>query len=146
MESHTLSGMLTELICPICMNYFLDPVTLDCGHSFCSPCLCLSWDSAQIPKRCPHCRQVSEKPDFKTSITVSRLASVARWARAGSVDSSEEQFCVLHKAAKRLFCDVEKKLFCRHCSDSPNHVAHSHSLTQQAAEEYRVSGTSHAIW
>ncbi|XP_054581106.1 tripartite motif-containing protein 64-like [Eptesicus fuscus] len=137
MESHTLQGLLRELTCSICMNYFLDPVTLDCGHSFCRPCLCLSWDAAQIPIRCPYCRQVSEKPDFKTSITLRRLASLARKARADSVNSSEEQFCVPHKAAKRLFCDIEKKLFCRHCSDSPNHVAHSHSPTQQAAEDYR---------
>ncbi|XP_053526712.1 tripartite motif-containing protein 64-like [Artibeus jamaicensis] len=137
MDSDTSSAFQNNLTCSICMNYFLDPVTIDCGHSFCRLCLYLSWEEAQNPKRCPECRGVSEKPDFKTNIALKSLASIAREARANYIKSPEEQICVAHKEAKELFCKDEKDLLCAVCSESPEHAAHSHSPIQWSAEEYR---------
>ncbi|XP_057605422.1 tripartite motif-containing protein 64C-like [Hippopotamus amphibius kiboko] len=137
MNSDTLQAFQSKLTCSICMNYFIDPVTIDCGHSFCRPCLCLCWEEDQTPKSCPECRGISEKPDFKTNIVLKRLASLARQARANQVNSSEEQICVTHKEAKGLFCEVDKTLLCGPCSESPEHAAHSHSPIQWAAEESR---------
>uniref|UniRef100_A0A8D0NP63 Uncharacterized protein n=1 Tax=Sus scrofa TaxID=9823 RepID=A0A8D0NP63_PIG len=126
-----------ELKCSICMNYFIDPVTTDCGHSFCRPCLYLCWEEEQAPKSCPECRAVSEKPDFKTNIVLKRLASLARQARASHSSSSEEQLCGTHREAKGLFCEADKTLLCGPCSEGPEHAAHSHSPIQWAAEERR---------
>ena len=138
MDSDTLPAFLNDLTCSVCMNYFLDPVTIDCGHSFCRLCLDLCWEEAQTPMRCPECRGVSERPDFKTNIALRNLASIAREARAHNVNSSEGQICVAHKEAKELFCRAEKKLLCALCSESPEHASHSHSPVQWSAEEYRV--------
>ncbi|XP_058401416.1 tripartite motif-containing protein 64-like [Diceros bicornis minor] len=137
MDSDALQTFQNELICSICLNYFIDPVTIDCGHSFCSPCLCLCWEEAQTPMRCPECRGISEKPDFRTNIVLKRLASLARQTRADQVKSSEEQMCVAHREAKGLFCEVDKNLLCGSCSESPEHEGHSHSPVQWAAEGYR---------
>uniref|UniRef100_A0A8C9C641 Tripartite motif-containing protein 64-like n=1 Tax=Phocoena sinus TaxID=42100 RepID=A0A8C9C641_PHOSS len=128
---------LNELTCSICMNYFIDPVTIDCGHSFCRPCLYLCWEEDQTPKSCPECRGLSEKPDFKTNIVLKRLASLARQDAAKQTNSLEGQICLTHKEAKGLFCEVDKTLLCGPCSESPEHAAHSHSPIQWAAEEYR---------
>uniref|UniRef100_A0A8C3VUN0 Tripartite motif-containing protein 64-like n=1 Tax=Catagonus wagneri TaxID=51154 RepID=A0A8C3VUN0_9CETA len=127
----------SELKCSICMNYFIDPVTIDCGHSFCRPCLCLCWEEEQTPKSCPECRTISEKSDFQTNIVLKRLASLARQARAPHIISSEEQICGTHGEAKGLFCAVDKTLLCGTCSECPEHAAHSHSPVQWAAEECR---------
>ncbi|XP_066895558.1 tripartite motif-containing protein 64-like [Kogia breviceps] len=137
MDSDTLQAFQNELTCSICMNYFIDPVTIDCGHSFCRPCLYLCWEEDQTPKSCPECRGLSEKPDFKTNIVLKRLASLARQEAAKQTNSSEAQICVTHKEAKGLFCEVDKSLLCGPCSESPEHAAHSHSPVQWAAEEYR---------
>ncbi|XP_037017898.2 putative tripartite motif-containing protein 64B [Artibeus jamaicensis] len=137
MDSDTSSAFQNNLTCSICTNYFLDPVTIDCGHSFCRLCLYLCWEEAQTPRCCPQCRGVSEKPDFKTNIALKNLASIAREARANYIKSSEEQICVAHKEAKGLFCKDEKGLLCTLCSESPEHAAHSHSPIQWSAEEYR---------
>ncbi|OWK17526.1 hypothetical protein Celaphus_00013610, partial [Cervus elaphus hippelaphus] len=53
MDSDTLQVFQSELTCSICMNCFLDPVTIDCGHSFCRPCLSLCWEEGQTPRSCP---------------------------------------------------------------------------------------------
>ncbi|XP_036995583.2 tripartite motif-containing protein 64-like [Artibeus jamaicensis] len=137
MDSDTSSAFQNNLTCSICMNYFLDPVTIDCGHSFCRLCLYLCWEEAQTPRHCPECKGVSEKPDFKTNIALKSLASIAREDRANYIKSSEEQICVAHKEAKELFCKDEKGLLCAVCSESPEHAAHSHSPIQWSAEEYR---------
>uniref|UniRef100_A0A8C9E4H6 Tripartite motif-containing protein 64-like n=1 Tax=Phocoena sinus TaxID=42100 RepID=A0A8C9E4H6_PHOSS len=140
-----MQAFQNELTCSICMNYFIDPVTIDCGHSFCRPCLYLCWEEDQTPKSCPECRGLSEKPDFKTNIVLKRLASLARQDAAKQTNSLEGQICLTHKEAKGLFCEVDKTLLCGPCSESPEHAAHSHSPIQWAAEEYRVSGASKAI-
>ncbi|KAM5318409.1 tripartite motif-containing protein 64C-like [Glossophaga mutica] len=137
MDSDTSSAFQNDLTCSICMNYFLDPVTIDCGHSFCRLCLYLCWEEAQTPMCCPECRGVSERQDFKTNIALRNLVSLAREARAHYVNSSEKQICVVHKEAQGLFCRDEKNMLCALCSESPEHAAHSHSPVQWSAEAYR---------
>ncbi|XP_068833492.1 tripartite motif-containing protein 64-like [Capricornis sumatraensis] len=137
MDSDTLQVFQRELTCSICMNCFLDPVTIDCGHSFCRPCLSLCWEEGQTPRSCPECRGLSERPDFKTNIVLKRLASLARQARADHDHSSEEQICVTHQEAKGLFCEADQTLLCGPCSECPEHAAHSHSPIHRAAEESR---------
>ncbi|XP_055270879.1 tripartite motif-containing protein 64C-like [Moschus berezovskii] len=137
MDSDTLQVFQSELTCSICMNCFLDPVTIDCGHSFCRPCLSLCWEEGQTPRSCPECRGISECLDFKTNIVLKRLSSLARQARATHDHSSEEQICVTHQEAKGLFCEADQTLLCGSCSEHPEHAAHSHSPIHRAAEESR---------
>ncbi|KAF4009569.1 hypothetical protein G4228_001178 [Cervus hanglu yarkandensis] len=137
MDSDTLQVFQSELTCPICMNCFLDPVTIDCGHSFCRPCLSLCWEEGQTPRSCPECRGISERPDFKTNIVLKRLASLARQARADHDRRSEEQICETHQEARGLFCEAAQTLLCGPCSERPEHAAHSHSPIHRAAEESR---------
>ncbi|KAI4529784.1 hypothetical protein MG293_019640 [Ovis ammon polii] len=137
MDSDTLEAFQNELTCSICMNCFLDPVTIDCGHSFCRPCLSLCWEEDWIPKSCPECRGISAKTQFTTNIVLKRLASLARQARADHDHSSEEQICVTHQEAKGLFCEADQTLLCGPCSERPEHTAHSHRLIHRAAEESR---------
>ncbi|XP_043777040.1 tripartite motif-containing protein 64-like [Cervus elaphus] len=137
MDSDELEAFQQELTCSICMNCFLDPVTIDCGHSFCRPCLSLCWEEGQTPRSCPECRGISERPDFKTNTALKRLASLARQARADHVHHSEEQICETHQEARGLFCEADQTLLCRPCSERPKHAAHSHSPIHRAAEESR---------
>ncbi|XP_058402199.1 tripartite motif-containing protein 43-like [Diceros bicornis minor] len=137
-----------ELICLICLNCLTDPVTIDCGHSFCWPCLCLYWEKAETPACCPVCRKPSQETEYKTNILLKNLVSIARKARLRQFLSSEEHMCGTHKETKKIFCEDSRSLLCVLCSESQEHEAHSHRSVEEAAEEYRekVSKQMRSLW
>ncbi|XP_055108614.1 tripartite motif-containing protein 43B isoform X3 [Symphalangus syndactylus] len=137
MDSDFSHAFQNELACVICLNYLVDPVTICCGHSFCRPCLCLSWEEAQSPANCPACREPSQKKDFKTNILLKNLVTIARKASLWQFLSSEKQICGTHRQRKKMFCDMDKSLLCLLCSNSQEHGAHKHYLIEEAAEEHR---------
>uniref|UniRef100_A0A8C4M123 Tripartite motif-containing protein 43-like n=1 Tax=Equus asinus TaxID=9793 RepID=A0A8C4M123_EQUAS len=109
-----------ELTCLICLNCLMDPVTIDCGHSFCWSCL-----------------RPSQQTDYKTNILLKSLVSIARKASLRQCLSSEEHMCGTHKETKKIFCEDNRSLLCLLCSESQEHEAHSHCSVEEAAEEYR---------
>ncbi|XP_017365883.1 tripartite motif-containing protein 43 [Cebus imitator] len=126
-----------ELTCVICLNYLVDPVTIGCGHSFCRPCLCLSWEGDRNPANCPACGEPSHQKDFKPNIFLKNLVTIARKACLWQFLSSEKQICGTHREIKKMFCDTDKSLLCSLCSDSEKHRAHKHCPIEGAAEECR---------
>ncbi|CAL8352188.1 unnamed protein product [Lota lota] len=44
-----------DCLCPVCMEIYLEPVTLPCQHTFCKPCFLQSVDKATLC--CPLCRK-----------------------------------------------------------------------------------------
>ncbi|XP_037696434.1 tripartite motif-containing protein 43-like isoform X2 [Choloepus didactylus] len=126
-----------ELTCSICLTYLTDPVTIDCGHSFCRPCLNLSWEAAQTTAKCPTCRETSQCRDFKTNILVKNLVFHIRQANLCQFLSSEEHMCGTHKEARKIFCEENKNLLCLLCSKTQEHETHKHSPIERAAEDYR---------
>ncbi|XP_060941771.1 E3 ubiquitin-protein ligase TRIM41-like [Limanda limanda] len=70
------SCVLSEerLLCSICLDVFTDPVSLSCGHNFCSSCLHTYWDSGDTCQ-CPMCkREFSTRPELQVNTVVSELA------------------------------------------------------------------------
>uniref|UniRef100_A0A8C5MDI0 RING-type domain-containing protein n=1 Tax=Leptobrachium leishanense TaxID=445787 RepID=A0A8C5MDI0_9ANUR len=88
-----------ELTCSICMDVYMDPVTLMCGHSFCQFCI---GDKLESQKRsgskvyaCPECRM--------------------RFQECPILTRNDE----LHKKA-RSFLDIHpKRIFCTYCIQVP---------------------------
>ncbi|XP_011793929.1 PREDICTED: putative tripartite motif-containing protein 49B, partial [Colobus angolensis palliatus] len=137
MSSVILQVFQRELTCPICMNYFVDPVTIDCGHSFCRPCFYLNWQDIPLLVQCSGCRKSAQQRNLKTNIHLKKMASLARKASLWLFLSSEEQMCGIHRETKKMFCEVDKNLLCLLCSNSQEHRDHRHCPIEWAAEEHR---------
>uniref|UniRef100_UPI0035901A80 E3 ubiquitin-protein ligase TRIM47-like n=1 Tax=Myxine glutinosa TaxID=7769 RepID=UPI0035901A80 len=76
MASSYFEDSSNELTCAICLQLFEEPVSLHCGHSFCSSCLENYWESREESTAClcPNCREVfPQKPKLQNNVILARL-------------------------------------------------------------------------
>lgn len=142
MKSTSVQCFPSEFICSICQDCFTDPVTISCGHRFCTPCLCLMWEDAHTPTCCPVCKAISPTMDFKSTILAKEHILPTRKSVVCQLPSSAKWMCRKHQVIKNYFCQTNKSLLCLCCSHSPEHATHVHYPIQQAAEHCRVSDIS----
>uniref|UniRef100_A0A8C4RET0 Tripartite motif-containing protein 16-like n=1 Tax=Erpetoichthys calabaricus TaxID=27687 RepID=A0A8C4RET0_ERPCA len=57
MAEARLFGFQDAFACSVCLKTLTDPVSLNCGHSFCLKCLTNCWDQSHVCS-CPQCRHV----------------------------------------------------------------------------------------
>ena len=60
----SLESVLDELICPLCIDTFSQPRSLQCLHSYCEKCLEGLQKATKVSEgvRCPECRAWTELP------------------------------------------------------------------------------------
>ncbi|XP_069010116.1 E3 ubiquitin-protein ligase TRIM11-like [Embiotoca jacksoni] len=64
-----------QLLCPICLDLFEQPVSTPCGHNFCRDCIQRYWQSVNL-LQCPMCKhKLHTRPDLKVNTFISEVAS-----------------------------------------------------------------------
>ncbi|XP_042253298.1 E3 ubiquitin-protein ligase TRIM8b [Thunnus albacares] len=63
-----------ELICPICLHVFSDPIQLPCKHNFCRGCISEAWAKDSSLARCPECNHAyTQKPSLEKNHKLSNI-------------------------------------------------------------------------
>lgn len=63
-----------ELICPICLHVFEEPIQLQCKHNFCRGCISEAWAKDSAAVRCPECNHAySQKPTLEKNIKLTNI-------------------------------------------------------------------------
>ncbi|KAM4729626.1 E3 ubiquitin/ISG15 ligase TRIM25 [Anableps anableps] len=100
------------LKCPVCQDFFTEPVTLQCGHDFCLTCIQAVWEtdeSTEGPFFCPEC-QIFLPPDLTLDINTGLEEKVKDFTAnqkpaAAETDTKAESSSFIH---------------CDHCIEKPS--------------------------
>ncbi|KAM4615078.1 E3 ubiquitin-protein ligase TRIM39-like [Polymixia lowei] len=61
--------------CSICLDVFTEPVSIQCGHTFCKTCITKYWDDSDLCQ-CPLCKKIfSERPDICVNVVLLEMAA-----------------------------------------------------------------------
>ncbi|XP_043534155.1 zinc-binding protein A33-like [Chiloscyllium plagiosum] len=127
---------IQEVICPICLDFFTDPVSLDCGHNFCRSCTTQSWEK-QERNSCPECRQEFPNRKLRVNRVLANLAEKARKLNPNLQEKESKHHCEEHQEELKLFCETDKKLNCVICRDSREHREHRFIPVKEAVGLYK---------
>ncbi|XP_038672728.1 zinc-binding protein A33-like [Scyliorhinus canicula] len=125
-----------ELTCPICLEIFTHPVSLECGHHFCSSCISQSWQKVPGDVSCPQCRQVFTQRNVRPARTLSNVVEKFRQVKVKVTQPQEEFYCQEHEEKLKLFCVVEQKAICVDCWSS-EHQTHKDLHIKEAVHIYK---------
>ncbi|XP_060706983.1 zinc-binding protein A33-like isoform X2 [Hemiscyllium ocellatum] len=131
-----LLRLTEEAVCPICLDFFIEPVTLECGHNFCRSCITQSWENKEI-NSCPECREVFPERNLRVNRALVNLAEEARKLKLDPKEQENKPHCKKHQRELELFCETDKKLICLICRDSREHRGHRFLPIDEAVEIYK---------
>ncbi|XP_037380634.1 tripartite motif-containing protein 60-like [Talpa occidentalis] len=136
----SLAELQAEASCPVCLDPLRDPVTLDCGHNCCGPCLRQRWQGLQDVLPCPVCQHHCPSRDVLRNPQLCALTDLLRQlppARNKRKRQEEEALCAQHHQALALFCEEDLELLCAQCGASSPHRGHPLVPLEQAAAQHR---------
>ncbi|XP_072910006.1 zinc-binding protein A33-like [Hemitrygon akajei] len=125
-----------EVICPICLDFFTDPVILECGHNFCRSCITLFWEREER-NSCPECREVFADRTLRVNRALANLAEQARNINLNRKGKKNKRHCEEHEKELKLYCETDKTLICMICRDAPEHREHRFMLIKEAVTLYK---------
>ncbi|XP_038671014.1 zinc-binding protein A33-like isoform X3 [Scyliorhinus canicula] len=131
-----VQSLTEETICSICLDFFTDPVTLDCGHNFCRSCISQCWENKEI-NSCPECREVFPERNLRINRALGNLAEKTRKFKLNRKEKESKLHCEEHQEELKLFCETDKKLICLICRDSQEHKSHNFLPIKEAIQSYK---------
>ncbi|XP_078271872.1 zinc-binding protein A33-like [Rhinoraja longicauda] len=132
-----VESLTEEAVCPICLDFFTDPVILECGHNFCRSCITQSWGRERT-NSCPECREEFADRTLKVNRALARLSEKARALSLNAEENGSKLFCEEHQEEMKLFCENDKKLICVICRDALEHRNHSFQPIKEAVDIYKA--------
>uniref|UniRef100_A0A8C3T744 Zinc finger protein RFP n=1 Tax=Chelydra serpentina TaxID=8475 RepID=A0A8C3T744_CHESE len=125
--------------CPVCLEYFTEPVTLECGHNFCRACMARCWRGSDTAASCPQCRETVQQRNLRSNRQLANVVEIAkRLSLQAAKGAGGGGVCGEHQEALKLFCEEDQTPICVVCDRSRAHRAHTVIPIQEATQEYKV--------
>uniref|UniRef100_A0A8D0BPI4 Zinc finger protein RFP-like n=1 Tax=Salvator merianae TaxID=96440 RepID=A0A8D0BPI4_SALMN len=128
-----------EAICSICLEYFKDPVTVDCGHNFCQVCITRCLEEAEGKPSCPQCRETISQRNFRPNRQLTNLVELIKNLQQEIQEEEKRGVCGKHQEPLKLFCKEDRICICVVCDRSKEHKDHNVLPLEEAFKEYKVS-------
>ncbi|XP_005370222.1 tripartite motif-containing protein 30A-like [Microtus ochrogaster] len=141
MASSVLGMVKEEVTCPICLDLMVEPVSADCGHSFCRACITLNYESNKHEEGesiCPVCRDSylfgNLRPNWHLANIVERLTGF----KTSSGEEQKVNVCAQHGEKLQLFCEKDMMAICWLCERSQEYCGHHTVLIEEVATKYKA--------
>ncbi|XP_061868550.1 E3 ubiquitin-protein ligase TRIM50 isoform X3 [Colius striatus] len=118
-----------QLLCPICLEVFKEPLMLQCGHSYCKPCVVSLSGELDGQFLCPVCRQRVDCGASPPNVTLARVIEALQ-SRAEAEPTP--QSCPTHQNPLSLFCEADQEVICGLCGTIGEHRRHKISPVSTA--------------
>ncbi|XP_052527428.1 E3 ubiquitin-protein ligase TRIM7-like isoform X2 [Tympanuchus pallidicinctus] len=133
------SHLPSEASCPICLEYFRDPVSIHCGHNFCRDCIARCWERSTGDFCCPQCKETAAERILCPNRELARMLEIARRLslQAAQRDAAGQEGCKKHREPLSIYCKDDEAFICLICRESRLHRAHVMLPVQDAVQEYK---------
>nr|XP_056701791.1 zinc finger protein RFP-like [Euleptes europaea] len=138
-----VQGLQRAAVCSICLEFFQEPVSIECGHNFCRGCISRCCEESRRRFCCPHCRRRACKRDFRPNRELASMVELAKRFRAPRGDEAAAAAgggrgqCERHQEPLKLFCEDDRSLICVVCDRSKEHRSHTVTPLEEAALDYK---------
>ncbi|XP_016072769.1 PREDICTED: tripartite motif-containing protein 5-like isoform X2 [Miniopterus natalensis] len=141
MASEILVEIKEEVTCPICLELLTEPLSLDCGHSFCQACITTNSRQSMIRQEgessCPVCRITYQPEKLRPNRHVASIVEALRKVKLNTEEELKRDLCERHGEKLLLFCKEDEKIICWLCERSQEHRGHPTFLMEEVAQEYK---------
>uniref|UniRef100_H0WXG5 Tripartite motif containing 38 n=1 Tax=Otolemur garnettii TaxID=30611 RepID=H0WXG5_OTOGA len=128
--------MREEANCSICLNLMTNPVSIDCGHSYCHSCIMEFLKKSSCNQLmlkvfyCPQCRAPFHTDSLRPNKQLGNLIEAIK-------EMDHEKSCEEHGEPLQLFCEDEGQLICWRCERTPKHKDHTTALVEDVCQDYK---------
>ncbi|XP_075768566.1 zinc finger protein RFP-like [Pelodiscus sinensis] len=137
--SEPVKAIKAEVTCSICLQLFQDPVTTECGHSFCKPCITQHCEERESSTLCPQCKRTLHKENLRANRelkniveSINQLSGLQREEESGRISQ-----CQKHQEPLKLYCKNDQCPICVICRESQAHFTHTVVPMEEAVQEHR---------
>ncbi|XP_069093379.1 E3 ubiquitin-protein ligase TRIM11-like [Pleurodeles waltl] len=138
-----LQGLMEETTCSICLEYFVNPVSVRCGHVFCLSCISRCWEGLETDFKCPQCRETSQNKTLRPIRHLGNIVELLKHLHIPSAAPQGEDLCREHEEKLKLFCEDDQEPICVVCRESRDHKTHSVLPIPEAAQKYKKTLHNH---
>ncbi|XP_042539716.1 zinc finger protein RFP [Dipodomys merriami] len=128
-----------ETTCPVCLQYFAEPMMLDCGHNICCACLARCWGAAETNVSCPQCRETFPQRHMRPNRHLANVTQLVKQLRTErpSGPGGEMGVCEKHREPLKLYCEEDQMPICVVCDRSREHRGHSVLPLEEAVDGFK---------
>ncbi|XP_053781614.1 E3 ubiquitin-protein ligase TRIM22 isoform X2 [Desmodus rotundus] len=134
----TSQESMKEVTCPICQELLTEPMSLDCGHSFCQDCITAHSESGShlgCECYCPVCQSRYQPWNLRFNWQLAGTLKKFREVDMSSHQRRKSDLCEHHGENCDIFCKDDGKVICRLCVQE--HQGHQMSPIMEVIKEYQ---------
>uniref|UniRef100_A0A8I3WWT3 RING-type E3 ubiquitin transferase n=2 Tax=Callithrix jacchus TaxID=9483 RepID=A0A8I3WWT3_CALJA len=140
MASRILVNIKEEVTCPICLELLTEPLSLDCGHSFCQACITANHKESTLhqgERSCPLCRMSYPSENLRPNRHLANIVERLKEFMLSPEEGQKVDHCARHGEKLLLFCQQDGNVICWLCERSQEHRGHHTFLVEEVAEKYQ---------